>query len=66
MTLPRSAELHWQEDIIRLWLNTADIPPDARTELIEMLRRIKREMDELKNVLSCPPLSVATPVKRKQ
>ena len=47
MTLPRSAELHWQEDMIRLWLNTAEIPPDARTELIEILRRVKREMEEL-------------------
>jgi len=47
MTLHRSSELQWQEEIIRLWLNAADIPPDARTELIEMLRRVKREMEEL-------------------
>jgi hypothetical protein len=47
MTLPRSAQLQWQEEIIRLWLVTADIPPDARTELIEMLGAVKREMEEL-------------------
>ena len=47
MTLLRSAELQWQEEIINLWLNTAGIPSDARTELIEMLSAVKRELEDL-------------------
>ena len=49
MTLPRSVELRWQEEIFKLWSNTAGIPPDARTELIEMLRTVEKELEELQS-----------------
>jgi hypothetical protein len=48
MTLPRSAELQWQLEIIELWLNTPGIPADARTGLIEMLRTVKEEKENLR------------------
>lgn len=47
MTLPRSAELQWQQETIELWLKTPGIPTDARTSLIEMLRRVKEEREDL-------------------
>ena len=49
MTLPRSAELQWQKEIIKLWLITASIPPDLRTELIELLSAVEKEMEELQS-----------------
>jgi hypothetical protein len=49
MTLPRSAELQWQKEIIKLWLITASIPPDLRTELIELLSTVEKEMEELQS-----------------
>jgi hypothetical protein len=45
MTLPRSVELRWQQEIIELWLNTRGIPGDSRTELLMMLGVLKEEMD---------------------
>jgi len=48
MALPRSAELQWQQEIIELWLNTAGIPEDARTGLIEMLRAVQEEKENLR------------------
>ena len=57
MILPRSAELQWQKEIIKLWLITGSIPPDARAELIELLRAVEKEMEELRsgdqNTLYC-------------
>jgi hypothetical protein len=50
MTLPRSAELQWQEEIIKLWLNTAGIPSDARAGLIEMLQVVEKQLEELQSV----------------
>jgi hypothetical protein len=47
MTLPRSAELNCQKEIIEVWLNTADLPPDARKSLLEMLQTVKEEMNGL-------------------
>ena len=47
MTLPRSAELQWQQEIIELWLNTTGLPADARTGLLEMLRTVKEEKENL-------------------
>jgi hypothetical protein len=47
MALPRSAELQWQQEIIELWLNTPGIPADARTGLLEMLRDVKEEKENL-------------------
>jgi hypothetical protein len=47
MTLPRSAELHCQKEIIEVWLNTADLPPDARTSLLEMPQSVNEEMNAL-------------------
>jgi hypothetical protein len=47
MTLPRSVELHWQEDVIKRWLHTPDVPADAHAILLEMLRDLKDEMNSL-------------------
>jgi len=47
MTLPRSAELRWQEEIIKQWLGTAAIPTDARIGLLEVLQTVKEEMEDL-------------------
>jgi hypothetical protein len=48
MTLPRSAELQWQEETIERWLHTPGIPADARATLIEMLRNLKQEKEDLR------------------
>jgi hypothetical protein len=47
MTLPRSVELRWQEDVIERWLHTPDVPADAHAILLEMLRDLKDEMNSL-------------------
>ena len=47
MTLPRSAELRWQQEMIEMWLNTACVPPAAQEGLLEMLQAVKKEMEEL-------------------
>ena len=48
MTLPRSVELRWQQEIIELWLNTQGIPVDSRTELLKMLSVLKEEIGNLR------------------
>ena len=40
-------ELQWQRDVIEKWLNTASVPFDARTGLLEMLKEVKEEMGRL-------------------
>lgn len=47
MTLPRSADLRWQQEVIERWLNTPGIPTDAREALVEMLRVVKEETEQL-------------------
>jgi len=47
MTLPRSVELRWQEEVIERWLNTPGIPEDICRELRAMLWDVRREMGEL-------------------
>jgi hypothetical protein len=47
MTLPRNVNLQWQREVIEKWLNTPDVPLDARTGLVEMLRVVKEEMEKL-------------------
>ena len=47
MTLPRSMNLQWQQEIIEKWLNTPGIPRDARVGLLEMLRVVKEEREKL-------------------
>ena len=47
MTLPRSVKLQWQEEMIDRWLNTPGVPDDARSGLLEMLRNVQKEMDNL-------------------
>ena len=47
MTLPRSAELQWQQEIIELWLETPGIPTDSRTSLLELLKTLKEEKEKL-------------------
>ena len=48
MTLPRSAELQWQQEIIELWLETPGIPTDSRTGLIDLLKAVKEEREKLR------------------
>ena len=50
MTLPRSIELRWQEEMIDRWLNTPGVPDDARSGLLEMLSNVQKEMDNLPTV----------------
>ena len=47
MTLPRSMELQWQEEVIEKWLNTPSIPLDARAGLRAMLEGVREEMARL-------------------
>jgi hypothetical protein len=48
MTLPRSVELHWQEDVIERWLlHTPGVSADAHANLREMLRDVKNEINSL-------------------
>lgn len=47
MTLPRSAELQWQQEIIELWLETPGIPDNSRTSLLELLETVKEEKKKL-------------------
>ena len=47
MTLPRSVELRWQEEVIERWLHTSGVPPSAHAYLLEMLRNVKDEMNSL-------------------
>jgi len=47
MTLPRSVELRWQEDVIERWLHTPGVPADAHAKLLEMLSDLKDEMNRL-------------------
>ena len=49
MTLPRSLELRWQEEVIERWLNTPGIPEDICRELRAMLWDVRREMSELEH-----------------
>ena len=48
MTLPRRAELQWQQELIELWLDKPGIPADARTGLLEMLETVKEERETLR------------------
>jgi len=47
MTMPRSMELQWQREVIQKWLDTAAVPLDARSGLLEMLQDVNEEMAEL-------------------
>jgi hypothetical protein len=47
MTLSRSVELRWQEDVIERWLHTPGVPADAHANLLEMLRDVKDELNSL-------------------
>jgi hypothetical protein len=47
MTLPRSMNLQWQQEVIEKWLNAPGIPRDARAGLLEMLRVVKEETEKL-------------------
>lgn len=48
MELPRIAELQWQGEVIKVGLNISNVPQDARTELVEMLKAVKKEIEELR------------------
>ena len=48
MTLPKSVELQWQQEVIELWLNTPGIPGDSRTGLLDLLDVVKDEMENLR------------------
>jgi hypothetical protein len=47
MALPRSVELQWQKEVIEQWLTTGGITPDVRPGLLEMLRVLNDELDDL-------------------
>jgi hypothetical protein len=47
MIFPRSAELRWQQEVIERWLVTSSIPPDAREGLLELLKLVNQEMENL-------------------
>jgi hypothetical protein len=47
MALPRSVELQWQKEVIERWLTTGGITPDVRPGLLEMLRVLSDELDDL-------------------
>lgn len=52
MTLPRSAELRWQQEVIERWLITRSLPFDAREGLLELLKRVNQEMKNLESAHS--------------
>lgn len=47
MTLPRSVELRWQQDVIERWLHTPGVSADAHANLLEMLRDLKDELNSV-------------------
>ena len=47
MTLSRSVELRWQEDVVKRWLHTPGVPADAHAILLEMLRDLNDEINSL-------------------
>ena len=47
MTLPRRIELRWQRDVIERWLSVPELPLDARAGLLEMLKLVEAELEEL-------------------
>lgn len=50
MTLSKSIELRWQNEVIESWLNTPDIPSEARERLLAMQREVKEEIEELERI----------------
>ena len=49
-TIRNETELERQKEIIEMWLHTPGIPPDARTQLLEMLSDVTKEM---RNLMAC-------------
>ena len=47
MVLPRSMELQWQREVIERWMNTPNIPSDARASLLELLVIVKADLNKL-------------------
>lgn len=47
MAVPRSIELHWQKEVIERWLTTSPITSDERPGLLEMLKVLNDELDDL-------------------
>jgi len=47
MTFPRSTELRWQQEVIERWLITRSVPFDAREGLLELLKLVNHEMENL-------------------
>jgi hypothetical protein len=46
MTLPRYIELQWQRDVVERWLNSSDTPFDVRSGLLEILSKMKEEIEK--------------------
>ena len=44
----RCMELQWQQEMIELWLNTPSIPDDSRPGLLEMLRVVREDVENLR------------------
>jgi hypothetical protein len=56
MTLPRSAELRWQQEVIERWLITRSVPFDAREGLLELLKCVNEEMENLESAQQLSPV----------
>jgi hypothetical protein len=40
-------ELQWQREVIERWMNTPNIPSDARASLLELLVIVKADLNKL-------------------
>ena len=47
MTLPKSIELQWQKEVIERWVEETEITSDGREQLLEMLRVVTEQLDDL-------------------
>ena len=46
MTLPRYIELQWQREVVERWLNSSDTPFDVRSGLLDILSKMKEEIEK--------------------
>jgi hypothetical protein len=48
MTLPRYVELQWQQEVVERWLNSSDTPFDVHSGLLDILSKMKEEIEKEK------------------
>ena len=53
MTLPRYIELQWQQEVVERWLNSSDTPFDVRSGLLDILSKMKEEIEKEKLEAAC-------------